>query len=135
LGAYAHQDLPFERVVETVAPKRDPGHNPLFQVNFRAQASARPVLALTGIEVEPIAVDVGFSRFDLALELELGSQALGGYFEYDRDLFDAASIVGFEENLRALLGQIVEQPDVPILALALTSRRAAGRSIRRRPTL
>jgi Condensation domain len=138
LGAYAHQDLPFEKVVETVAPRRDPGHNPLFQVNFRAQATERPVLALTGIEVEPIAVDIGFSRFDLALELELGSRALGGYFEYDRDLFDTASIVRFEENLRALLVQVVEHPDVPILALALEhgreSRGAAGRSIRRRPT-
>jgi aspartate racemase len=135
LGAYAHQDLPFEKVVETVAPKRDPGYNPLFQVNFRAQATERPALALTGIEVDPIAVDIGFSRFDLALELELESEALGGYFEYDRDLFDSASIEGFEENLRELLAQVVENPDIPILALAHGSRKAAaGREIRRRPT-
>ena len=138
LGAYAHQDLPFERVVETVAPRRDASYNPLFQVNFRAQATERPALELAGLQVEPIAVDIGFSRFDLALELELGPQALGGYFEYDRDLFDATSIVGFEESLRALLTQIVEDPDAPILALALErgqrSQKAAGRSIRRRPT-
>ena len=135
LGAYAHQDLPFEKVVETVAPKRDPGYNPLFQVNFRAQATERPALALTGIEVEPIAVDIGFSRFDLALELDLEAEALGGYFEYDRDLFDSASVVSFEENLRELLAQVVEDPDIPILALAHGSRKAAaGREIRRRPT-
>jgi hypothetical protein len=134
LGAYAHQDMPFDKVVETVAPKRDPGHNPLFQVNFRAQATERPALALTAIEVEPIAVDIGFSRFDLALELELGPQALGGYFEYDRDLFDTASIVGFEERLRALLAQVVEHPDTPILALGHDrgSAKSAERSIRRR---
>ncbi len=136
LGAYAHQDLPFEKVVETVAPKRDPGHNPLFQVNFRAQASERPTLKLAGVEIEPIAVDIGFSRFDLALELELGVEALAGYFEYDRDLFDTASIFGFEESLRALLTQVVERPDAPILALTLEapagSRRAGGHSIRRR---
>ena len=90
---------------------------------------------LTGIEVEPIAVDIGFSRFDLALELELESEALGGYFEYDRDLFDSASIVSFEENLRELLAEVVEDPDIPILALAHGSRKAAaGREIRRRPT-
>ncbi len=134
LGAYAHQDLPFEKVVEAVAPKRDPGYNPLFQVNFRAQATERPVLALAGLEVEPIAVDIGFSRFDLALELELGPRALGGYFEYDRDLFDIASIEDFEANLRTLLEQVVAQPDAPILALAHSSRKAAGRSIRRRQT-
>jgi hypothetical protein len=133
LGAYAHQELPFEKVVETVAPKRDPGHNPLFQVNFRAQASERPLLALSGLEVEPIAVDIGFSRFDLALELELGSsRALNGYFEYDRDLFDAASISGFEQSLRALLAQVAEDPDIPILALGRGAQRPAGHSIRRR---
>jgi hypothetical protein len=133
LGAYAHQDLPFEKVVEAVAPKRDPGHNPLFQVNFRAQASERPALALTGVQVEPIAVDIGFSRFDLALELELGPRALGGFFEFDRDLFDLTSVVGFEQDLRALLTQVVENPDVPILALGRERRppKAAGRSIRR----
>jgi Condensation domain len=132
LGAYAHQALPFERVVEAVAPKRDPSYNPLFQVNFRAQATERPVLGLDGLDVEPIAVDIGFSRFDLALELELGPHALGGYFEYDRDLFDTASIESFEANLRTLLEQVVAQPDAPILALAHSSRKAAGRSIRRR---
>ncbi len=132
LGAYAHQDLPFEKVVEAVAPKRDPGHNPLFQVNFRAQASERPALALTGVQIEPIAVDIGFSRFDLALELELGPRALGGFFEFDRDLFDLSSVVGFEQDLRALLSQVVENPDVPILALGRRRPpRPAGRTIRR----
>jgi hypothetical protein len=132
LSAYAHQELPFEKVVETVAPKRDSAYNPLFQVNFRAQASERPALALSGLEVEKVAVDIGFSRFDLALELELGSQALGGYFEYDRDLFDTASIMGFEEKLRTLLAQVAEDPDIPILALARGSPRPAGHSIQRR---
>jgi hypothetical protein len=132
LGAYAHQTLPFERVVEAVAPKRDPSYNPLFQVNFRAQATERPVLGLDGLAVESIPVDIGFSRFDLALELELGPRSLGGYFEYDRDLFDTATIESFEANLRTLLEQVVAQPDAPILALAHSSRKVAGRSIRRR---
>jgi hypothetical protein len=132
LGAYAHQELPFEKVVETLAPKRDPGYNPLFQVNFRAQATERPSLVLAGIEVEPMAIDIGFSRFDLALEVEAGSQALGGYFEYDRDLFDVGSIVGLEGNLRTLLERVLDDPDLPILALAQKSTRPAGHSIRRR---
>jgi hypothetical protein len=132
LGAYAHQELPFEKVVEAVAPKRDPGYNPLFQVNFRAQATERPPLRLTGVEVEAIAVDIGFSRFDLALEVEAAGGALRGYIEYDKDLFDQATILGFEQSLRLLLEQVVEDPETPILALALPSRRAAGHSIRRR---
>jgi hypothetical protein len=134
LGAYAHQDLPFEKVVATVAPKRDPGYHPLFQVNFRAQATERPTLKLAGIEVEPVSVDIGFSRFDLALEFELSEHALAGYFEYDEDLFDLASILGFEQDLGTLLARIAASPDDPILALELGHgpRRAAGRSIRRR---
>jgi hypothetical protein len=136
LGAYAHQDLPFEKVVEAVAPKRDPGHNPLFQVNFRAQATERPALTLPRVEVEPIAVDIGFARFDLALELELSPGSLGGYFEYDRDLFDTATVGRFEDDLCSLLEQVAENPDAPILALSLehgrAGRGAAGRSIRRR---
>lgn len=134
LGAYAHQELPFEKVVETLAPKRDPGYNPLFQVNFRAQASARPTLALSGIDIEPVAVDIGFSRFDLALEVEAADDALRGYFEYDQDLFDLSSIEGFEQRLRELLVQVVDEPDTPVLALAFGSRRPPGRSIRRRTT-
>jgi non-ribosomal peptide synthetase component F len=136
LGAYDHQDLPFEKVVETLAPRRDPSYNPLFQVNFRAQATERPALALSGIAVEPLTVDIGFSRFDLALELELGAGALAGYFEYDRDLFEAATVAGFEQDLRALLEQVVRDPDEPVLALALEhsrgARKPSGHSIRRR---
>jgi len=136
LGAYDHQDLPFEKVVEKLAPRRDPSYNPLVQVNFRAQATERPALELPGIAVEPLPVDIGFSRFDLALELELGPTALAGYFEYNRDLFDGSTVAGFEQDLRAMLEQVVRYPDEPVLALALEhgrgSRRPAGRSIGRR---
>jgi hypothetical protein len=136
LGAYDHQDLPFEKVVELRAPRRDPSYNPVFQVNFRAQATERPALELPGIAVELLPVDIGFSRFDLALELELGPTALAGYFEYDHDLFEGETVAGFERDLRAMLEQVVHDPDEPILALALEhgrgARRPAGRSIRRR---
>ena len=124
LGAYAHQDLPFERLVEALRPKRDPGYNPIFQVNFRAQSTQRPLLALTGLVTEPIAVDIGFSRFDLALELELADRQLSGYFEYDRDLFDDDTIAGYVEDLTALLEQVVADPDAPLLTLRLPRARA-----------
>lgn len=136
LGAYDHQDLPFEKVVEKLAPRRDPSYNPLFQVNFRAQATERPALELPGIAVEPLPVDIGFSRFDLALELEMGPAALAGYFECDSALFDDSSVAGFQQDLRAMLEQIVRNPEEPVLALALEhgrgTRRPTGRSIRRR---
>jgi hypothetical protein len=127
LGAYAHQDLPFDKVVEALSPRRDPSYNPLFQVNFRAQGTERPGLALAGLRAESIPVDIGFSRFDLALELERRSSGLSGYFEYDLDLFDCETVSSFVEALRELLQQAVADPDSPILALALP-RRAKGRA-------
>jgi hypothetical protein len=138
LGAYAHQDLPFEKVVEALAPKRDPSYNPVFQVNFRAQAIERPALRLTGIRAEPISVDIGFSRFDLALELELREHELTGYFEYDRDLFDPDSVSALVEDLSALLAAVGADPDAPVLVGKLPSeqrgarQRNAGRTISRR---
>jgi hypothetical protein len=138
LGAYAHQDLPFEKVVETVRPKRDPSYNPLFQVNFRAQEAQRRALVLDGMRTELIPVDIGFSRFDFALELELREDALVGYFEYDCDLFDQESVAGFAEDLGSLLAQVAAAPDVPILAIQLRSGRkpaaVTGARIARRPT-
>jgi len=119
LGAYEHQDLPFDKVVETLRPRRDPSYNPLFQVNFRAQATQRPGLALSGLETEPITVDIGFSRFDMALELESRADALAGYFEFDRDLFDEATIVELVDDLDALLAGVAADPDAPVLTIAL----------------
>jgi hypothetical protein len=134
--AYAHQELPFEKVVEAAAPRRNPGYNPLFQVNFRSQVSARRELSLVGLETEVLDVDIGFSRFDLALELELRDSALEGYVEYDTDLFDVASADGLIEDIRSLLEQVVSAPDTPLLEIQLPVRasasQSAGRITRRR---
>ena len=140
LGAYAHQDLPFEKVVETLRPRRDPSYNPLFQVNFRAQEAQRPALVLERVRTQAIPIDIGFSRFDFALELELRAGALSGYFEYDRDLFEQGSVAGFERDLEALLVQVVDNPDISVLAIRLpygrqrTTRRQAAGTIARRVT-
>ena len=134
--AYEHQELPFEKVVEAAAPRRNPGYNPLFQVNFRSQVSARTELSLTGLETQVLDVDIGFSRFDLALELELRDSALEGYVEYDTDLFDVASADGLIEDIRSLLEQVVSAPDTPLLEIQLPVRagapQSAGRITRRR---
>ena len=109
------------------APRRDPAYNPLFQVNFRAQATERPALALTGLEVEPIAVDIGFSRFDLALELR--ARAGGARRVLRVRPRSVRHRLGRWASRRPadLLAQVVEDPDTPILALVLGSRMAAGR--------
>lgn len=117
-GALAHQDLPFEKLVEILQVRRDPSFNPLFQVNFRAHAQERQLLQLPGVRtVGSIDIDIGFSRFDLALELQIEGGELGGYFEYDEDLFDAATIDLLAADFEQLVREVVAAPETPILAL------------------
>jgi hypothetical protein len=120
-SAYAHQELPFDRIVEELNIPRDPSYNPVFQVNFRAQAVEQPALQLPGIDAEPLAVDIGFSRFDLALELRLHGDRIDGYFEYDHDLFDAETIELLTNDLEAVLEQVSSGPDRPVSALKVTT--------------
>ncbi len=135
LGAYEHQELPFERVVELLNVPRDPAYNPIFQVNFRAQDGPRLPLRLAGAETSLIPVDIGFSRFDLALELHVEADRISGYFEFDRDLFDADTADRFADDLAALLEQVVADPDTPILAIRLPhGRRRAVDAVSRIPT-
>jgi hypothetical protein len=123
VGALAHQELPFEKLVETLNVPRDPSFNPLFQVNFRAQAEPRELLRLPGLAtMGPIPIDIGFSRFDLALELHVDGSGLAGYFEYDEELFDPATIDALAADFEELLRSAVAAPATPILALIAPRR-------------
>jgi non-ribosomal peptide synthetase component F len=123
VGAYAHSELPFEKLVESLGVTRNPAYNPIFQVNFRAGTGARDVLTLPGLEITALNVDIGFSRFDLALELQLADQGIEGYFEYNEDLFYASTIESLAANLESLLEAVAADPDRPILHLAGSARR------------
>ncbi|MBN1567730.1 MAG: amino acid adenylation domain-containing protein, partial [Acidobacteria bacterium] len=92
LGAYAHQDLPFEKLVEELKPERDPGRNPLFQVMMVLQNASDIALNLPGLIIEPIREDTATAKFDLTLELEESPEGIAGSFEYNTDLFDAPTI-------------------------------------------
>lgn len=122
LQAYAHQELPFERVVEELQVPRDARYNPIFQVNFRVQAEERRPLALPGIEASAVSIDIGFSRFDLALELQLERDRVGGYIEYDLDLFDDETIEVLARDVESALVQLMGDPDRSILELKLDPR-------------
>jgi non-ribosomal peptide synthetase component F len=121
LGAYAHQDLPFEKIVEVVRPVRDPGRNPIFQANFRLSA-ASPSLELEGITAEPVAIDPGISRFDLALDLAVSPAGLVGYLEYDTALFSTATAARLTEQFLDIAAAVGDQPDRPIAELAPVRR-------------
>jgi hypothetical protein len=120
-SAYGHQELPFERIVEELNIPRNPSYNPVFQVNFRAQGAEPAALRLHDVEVDPLNVDIGFSRFDLALELRLHDDGVDGYFEYNHDLFDASTIELLTQDFEDVLVQIGANPDRPISALKVAT--------------
>ena len=92
LEAYAHQDVPFEKLVEELKPERDPSRNPLFQVMMVLQNAADPALKLPGLTIERSSGETGTAMFDLTLELEERAEGIAGSFEYSTDLFDDATI-------------------------------------------
>jgi amino acid adenylation domain-containing protein len=119
LGAFAHDELPFERLVEAVRPQRDPSRNPLFQVMFALQNAPRVPLALAGLEIVPIQVERGSSKVDLSLALAETADGLLGSLEYCSALFDATTIARMVGHLDRLLEEVARDPDRPIARLPL----------------
>ncbi|HEX2191293.1 MAG TPA: condensation domain-containing protein, partial [Longimicrobiaceae bacterium] len=120
LGAYAHQDLPFERLVEEVAPERGLSHTPLFQVMFALQnvdSGGGPAIA--GVRLEPFGREVRTVRFDLELDLrEVGEELLGS-LRFRTDLFDAATMERFAAQYQVVLAAAVASPEERLSRLAI----------------
>jgi amino acid adenylation domain-containing protein len=122
LGAYAHQDVPFEKLVEELHPERNLSHTPLFQVMFAVQTTAAGA-TLSGIEQTYVELDAGTTQFDLGLTLGETPNGLVGSVEYGTDLFDAATIERMMGHYSTLLESIVASSDQPIGQLAIMSER------------
>jgi len=119
LGAYAHQDLPFEMLVNALQPERDLSHTPLFQVMFILQNAPMEALELPGLTLSQLEVGTGVATFDLTLAIGEGPDGLSGALEYNTDLFDAATIQRMVGHFQTLLEGIVADPDQPISTLPL----------------
>ena len=111
LGAYTHQDVPFEMVVEALRPQRSAGHSPLFQVMFNLGNAPGGELQLTGLTLSLIDTELGTSKRDLSLTVSDAGERLRGGFTYSSDLFDATTIRRLAARLEVLLASILEQPD------------------------
>jgi amino acid adenylation domain-containing protein len=115
LGALAHQDMPFERLVEELQPPRNPAYNPLFQVFFLLQNAPATQQELSGLTLSTIEMDGAAAMFDLMLLMkETVEGGLRGSLHYNRVLFDPATIQRFGERFRLLAEQAVRQPDTPL---------------------
>jgi len=111
LEAYAHQDLPFEKLVEELQPRRELSYTPLFQVMFALQNVPRQALRLSGLSVSPLAAETGTAKFDLALTVLEELDGLQASWEYNTDLFDCSTITRMSGHFQNLLEGIAANPE------------------------
>src|SRR5690606_3905785 len=121
VGAMAHQDLPFEKLVEEANAARDLSRSPLFQVFFSMQGPSPEGLPLGDLVVSPMPAELGISKFDLSVYLGEAGGELRGFVEYNTDLFDAQTIERLVGHYRSLLEGFVENPDARIGELPMLS--------------
>ncbi|AFZ01579.1 non-ribosomal peptide synthetase [Calothrix sp. PCC 6303] len=122
LEAFAHQDLPFELLVEKLQPQRDLSHTPLFQVMFILQNAFMSTLELPGLTLTPLKTDTGNAQFDLTLSIAETESGLTANFEYNTDLFAESSIQRMANHLQTLLEAIVTNPQHCLSDLAILSK-------------
>ncbi len=119
LGAYAHQDLPFDKLVEVLRPDRQSSHTPLFQVLFVLQNAPMTTLELPGLTLSQLEIEEKITRFDLALFVIETSQGIEGMWQYNADLFDSTTIKRMSGHFETLLNSIVAQPNARINSLEM----------------
>ncbi|GHH24559.1 non-ribosomal peptide synthetase [Streptomyces rubradiris] len=119
LGAYAHQDVPFELIVTDLNTARDLSRPPVYQVSFSYGREPVPTLAMAGARLTRLPVRSTGARFDLELQAFDTDGGVTGWFEYDRDLFDEATVVRLAGHFRRLVEQVTAHPRTPVGELDL----------------
>ncbi|MBD2775778.1 non-ribosomal peptide synthetase [Iningainema tapete] len=118
LDAYAHQDLPFEMLVEELQPDRDLSRNPLYEVMFVLQNTPISVQSVSGLTLRSLQFDSGTAQLDIFLSMSESQQGLTGFLEYNTDIFEEATISGFITHFQAFLENIVANPEQRICELS-----------------
>jgi amino acid adenylation domain-containing protein len=123
VAAQAHQDVPFERLVEELQPERNPAVSPLFQVLFAFLTDPEMSLRIPGLSVELVEVEATLAKFDLSLSLHEWQGSLQGWFNYRSDIFDASTVERLAGWLQTLLAGAAADParrlyDLPLLTAA-----------------
>ena len=119
LGAYTHQDLPFEKLVDELQPQRCLNKNPLFQVTFQLNNGPRRFFKLPAIDVDYLDLDSGVSKFDLSLSMADDGKEITGRLQYNTDLFNADTIERMSGHFQTLLEGIVAHREQRISELPL----------------
>jgi non-ribosomal peptide synthetase component F/thioesterase domain-containing protein len=121
LAAYAHQDVPFERLVEELQPERSLARSPLFQVSFVLGVEETARELAPGLSLAPLPVENHTSKFDLTIGLDLRGDTLVADFEFRTDLFDRSTVERWADQFTLLLRSLVAYPDVPLTEIGLLS--------------
>jgi amino acid adenylation domain-containing protein len=117
LGAYAYQDVPFDRVVEELQPRREPNRTPLVQVVFDFVSNPLPTPQLPGLALQTLPFGEHYGKFDLVLNIAVKDQELEGALQYDTDLFDSSTIIRLLHHFELVLRAVVENPNLKLSAL------------------
>lgn len=118
----SHQELPFDKLVELLRPRRHPGRNPLFQVNYRLQGAPPALPSLDGAITTRVDTDFGASRFDLGIGFVDVPGPLRGYLEYNPDLFERATIATWARAAEEILLAAAAKPDARLSSLVGQAR-------------
>jgi len=135
MGGYAHQELPFEKLVEAIRPERSVKHSPLFQIKMAFQNVPDARLELPGLMLNPLEVDSGTAQLDLLINMTEAGDELNGSLEYNTDLYDEATITRLLHNFETLLGLVIANPKATLNELddlAATSDKEYRDGIERR---
>ncbi|HEU4559465.1 MAG TPA: amino acid adenylation domain-containing protein, partial [Longimicrobium sp.] len=119
LGAYEHQEVPFERLVAELQPERSLSHSPLFQVMFTLQNVDRSGSGLSGLRMAAVGAEVETTRFDLSLTAIPHDDGVGGAMEYSTALFDRSTVRRMLDHLERILEQVAGDADVRLSQLEL----------------
>ncbi len=119
LEAYAHQNIPFEHLVDEVRPERSLSHTPLFQVMFILQNMPLPAYERDDVRISFLKIDSGAAKFDLMLALTETPESLNVALEYNTDLFEEATVRRLLDHFRLVLEGVVANPDQQISRLPL----------------
>jgi len=122
LGAYAHQDVPFEMLVDELAIERDISHSPLFQVVFTLQAAGAQAQGVTELALGAVDAETGISKFDMTFTIAEGEDILNGAIEFNTDLFDESTIERMVASYSSLLAGIIANPDRAISTLPVLDK-------------
>jgi hypothetical protein len=135
LGAYAHQEMPFEKIVEEIKPERKLIQMPLFNIVFGMQNAPKEEARLSGLKITPVTNEQETARFDLTLWITEGAETMKAAWVYSADLFEEETIIRLHSQFETLLSNVVASPnarldELEILSEAEKAQRAVRRSIR-----